>query len=137
MNRLPYLAFLFLAGFLFLALVQLAEADWRSCFHDAPIQVAPLNNWLRFDLRMAWVYWLPTVPLLFLVLGRTSPDRPAWAAAVLLACLGAWLLFPGSKLHDCDRKGTDAVLAVLLLFPASATLALLAGLFRAMVSRPV
>lgn len=136
MKRLPYFAFLFLTGFLFLALAHLAEADWRSCFHDVPMEWPLSDGRLLHDVRMAWVYWLPIVPLLFLVLGRTSPDRAAWAAAVLLACLGVWLLFPGSKLHDCDRKGTDAVFAVLLLLPAAATLALLAALFRAMLSRP-
>lgn len=117
MKQAGYLVFLLLTAVVFSALTNLAFADWQACFNGASPE--PLSWRMLFprELQEFWFFCLPVLPLAMLAIGRPKPGLRAWIAAGVLLTAGLWLMLPSAAMHDCDRKGSDAEISLLLLVP--------------------
>ncbi len=124
MKKVSYLVFLAMIGIIFVVLTKLSFNDWRACFYETPAVPFSWRLLVPSSLKMPWVYWLPVFPFTLLVLGRNAPDRKAWITGIVVLGLGFWLMFPGDTQHDCDQKGTDVELWLILLFPVSVLMTL-------------
>ena len=138
------LAILLLPGFLLSALRALAERDWRLCLAQdgrtdpppsllAPAELIPvLHDTIASPLTHPLATLLHVGPfVVFALLYRLAATAAARRA--LLIALAAFLAFCAhvllspSGLHDCDRKGTDALILLAGLAPAGALAALFAN----------
>jgi hypothetical protein len=145
-------AILILPALLLSFLLALGERDWFHCFaHVDSTNIPPLPS--IFDRGefmpvlletltppfsrplLAVLHFGPT--LIFAILFGLS--RSNARRRMLLMVLGlfliwvVWMLVPAASQHDCDRKGTDAMLALPMFILAGSIAALLANKISCMI----
>jgi hypothetical protein len=126
--RFSLLALTFLGPALLIVQVELGEAHWRDCFERMADRAAGLGD-RSYPPIETWAIALnallrPAKEALMLVAGPMLPAfaaivlaRRPWAALVALApMLVAVLLSLGdpSTMHDCDRKGCNGCVGIVL-----------------------
>lgn len=110
-----------------LALVWHADRDWHQCIGAGP-KPWPIGpaEWAALALLVLMTV-LPWAALALVWLRRQPRGRvlAIWGVMCLLLL---WALLPPDAWHDCDRKGADAAL-LLMVAPIPMWLALLVALF--------
>ena len=126
--RLSLLALAILGPALLIVQVELGEAHWRDCFERMVDRAAglsnlsypPLDTWgiaLNALLRPAKeALMLVAAPMLPALVAIVLARRP-WTALVALApmlVLALLLLVSPGAMHDCDRKGCNGCLGIVV-----------------------
>jgi hypothetical protein len=128
--------------------MELGEAHWKACFErmldrsfgQGESSYQPVDTW-GIALN---ALWHPSNDALMLVAAPMLPAlaaialaRPPWMAFLALApmLLVLWLALDPSTMHDCDRKGCNGCLAIvifMLMFqlPISTVVSIGLGLHR-------